>query len=117
MGDLICYRRYFSDIEKEEKWLNEMAEKGEFPKLHSDPKSLYEQEKKRFGQYIGISSVLLFDIAYILFEGIFDVLNEHTNWFTVVCIVCMVFAAVWLVFGIRGVIAAKRKMNELKRLM
>ncbi len=191
MSDKLCYRKYFTDIEKEEKWLNEMAEnglllkkvkpeflhcnyyfekstakytfrldysrdgavmeeitapyvmfvtssceaeyigyydgkvyfrknseKGEFPKLHSDPNSLYEQERKRFGQCLSIVMLFVFDIAYICFNVLPDIFSgKSVTVSTAAFVVCLLFCIAGIALTMRGTIAAKKKMNELKMLM
>lgn len=186
-----CYKRHFFDMDKEEQWLNEMAEKGlvltkivggffmqkyyfeksdtaytyrvdysrdgavmeeitapyvmfvtsscdaeyvcfsdgkvyfrrtkekgDFPKLYSDPKSRYEAEQRRFGGCLSAALLWLFDICYC--GTIFGTaLAEHrvSKLLLVGVILVAVGGLVLMPLLIRNVLGSAKKMKELKKMM
>ncbi|MBQ8786234.1 MAG: DUF2812 domain-containing protein [Oscillospiraceae bacterium] len=185
-----CYKRHFFDMDKEEQWLNEMAEKGmvltkigggffaqkyyfeksdtaytyrvdysrdgavmeeitapyvmfvtsscdaeyvcwsdgkvyfrkakekgDFPKLYSDPKSRYEAEQRQFGSCVGIMSLFIFDLCYCGYFIIEAIVNEGIQLAEVFMIICVAICAVCLFLTIRKAISCCRKMKELKQMM
>ncbi len=185
-----CYKRHFFDMDKEEQWLNEMAEKGmvltkigggifmqkyyfeksdtaytyrvdysrdgavmeeitapyvmfvtsscdaeyvcysdgkvyfrrakekgDFPKLYSDPKSRYEAEQKQLGGSVGLMGLFVFDFCYVGNFVITAVKEGRSDWIIVLEAICILICAVCLFLTIRKAISCCRKMKELKQMM